>query len=396
MSKITRNKQGLIVLIAGCILLLFLGIIYSWSVFVIPVSEVYDWDISSVRLVTAYMISFFALGMLLGGRLQAILKAEKIVLLGGLLLSAGMLVTAFIPASLAQLVYVSYGILGGLGTGVGYNIVITASQKWFPQNRGFATGLSVSAFGFSTVIFAPLIETLAGQYGIRHTFIILAAAFLFAALALFSFIRLPDDDNPIDEAYKALLVKKQYTITETIRTREFYFLTCASIFANAAFLILTPSIKIFSLERGLSELLGTYLVMLSGVTNAAGRLVVPIFSDRLGREKTVIIVILGTALGAFLLCFSGGIIYITAVVLITFCYGGYPSLFSFLTADYFGIKHVGVNYGAVMMGFALSALFSPVLIGLIDNSTLQFITLTATAIIAAVFIRLLAMSKGKM
>jgi OFA family oxalate/formate antiporter-like MFS transporter len=321
------------------------------------------------------------------------MSADKIVLLGGLMLSAGMLATAFFSVVFAWLMYISYGVIGGFGVGAGYNTIVSAAQKWFPQNRGFATGLSVCAFGFSTVVFAPLVGILVRQFGIRSTFMILSAVFLIVVLALFRLIRLPDDSNPASAVSAALLEKKQYTMSETVKTKQFYFLACSMMLATAAFFFLNPSLKIFAADRGLSEAVGTALVMLTGVANAVGRLAVPLLSDRIGREKTTTIIILVTALGSLLLCFVEGPLFMATVAMIVFCFVGFPGMYAVLTADYFGIKNVGANYGAVMVGFALSALCFPMIIGLIGNNVMQFVALAVLAVIGAVLIRLLVMSK---
>jgi len=395
MSTIAQNKQGLRVLMAGSVLQLFLGILYVWSVFVMPVSQIYAWDIAAVKLTSSFLLSFFVVGILIGGKLQLVIGAHKVVLLGGMMLAAGMLTTAFLPLGLAWLMYATYGVIGGFGVGAAYNAIITAAQKWFPQNRGFATGVSICAFGFSTVVFAPLIEALIGAFGLKSTFIILAAAFFVVVAALFRFIRLPDYSGPLNAPAAALLAKRQYTLTETIKTKEFYFITLSLMFATAAYFILNPSFKTLAAERGLGASIGTAVVMLTGVANALGRLGTPLLSDKIGREKAGIIIILTTALCSLLLCFVQGFAFMAAIALIAFCYGGYSGMYPVLTADYFGIKNVGSNYGAVMVGFALSALTFPMLIGLIGSITVKFIVLALLAASGAVFITLLLKSKNK-
>ena len=392
MSTFTQNKQGLKVLAAGSAIQLFLGILYLWSVFVIPVSEVYAWDINAVKLTTSFLLSFFVVGILAGGKLQLVIGAGRVVLLGGLMLSGGLLLTGLLPASLAWIIYISYGVLGGFGVGAGYGTIISAAQRWFPQNRGLATGISVSTFGFSTVLFAPLNEVFIWQFGVRNTFMILGISFLLVVLALFRFIRLPDDSGPAAAPSAALLAKRQYTFSETIRTGNFYFITGAMMLATATYFILNPSFKTLALERGLDDSFGTILVMLTGITSALGRLAAPILSDKIGREKAAITIILGTALSAALLCLPGSILFMAAVAVIAFCFGGYSGVFPVLTADYFGIKNVGANYGGVMVGFAVSALFFPMALGFIDSYTVKFVVLAASACIGAIMIRLLTVS----
>lgn len=395
METILENKKGLKVLITGAILQLFLGIIYVWGIFVMPVSEYYAWDISSVKLTSSFMLCFFVVGILVGGKMQVKIGATKVVSMGGFMLAIGMFATAFIPQNSAWLIYITYGTIGGFGVGAAYNAIISSAQKWFPQNRGFATGISVCAFGFSTVLFAPLIEALVKQYGLQNTFKILSIAFFIAVSALSRFIKLPDERGISSVSSNTRFVQKQYTSSEVLRTKEFYFITLSLMFATAAFFILNPSFKTLALERGLDPAVGTVVVMITGIANALGRLGVPLLSDKVGRERAALTIILLTMLGAASLCFVRGNLFIIVIALIAFCYGGYSGIYPVLTADYFGIKNVGSNYGAVMVGFALSALFFPMIISKIENTTAKFITLAALAAAAAVLVILLMRSKKK-
>ena len=394
LSAITENKQGLKVLLAGSFIQLFLGIIYVWSVFVIPVSEFYSWEVASVKLTSSFMLSFFVVGILAGGKLQVKIGVSRVVLLGGIMLAAGMFVSAFVPKNFAWLIYVTYGIIGGFGVGAGYNANISSAQRWFPKNRGFATGISVCAFGFSTVIFAPLVEFLVKRFALQNTFIILSIAFLIVVLALFSFVKLPDGGSTSADA-SALLKRKQFTTTEVLKTKEFYFITLSLMLATATFFILNPSFKTLAVERGLDPTIGTLLVMITGVANALGRLGTPLLSDKIGREKAVLTIIAITAVGAASLCFIQGIAFVVVVALIAFCYGGYSGVYPVLTADYFGISNVGSNYGAVMVGFAVSALVFPMIIGSIQDTIIKFIVLAVLAAIGAGLIALLMLSKNK-
>ena len=391
MQSILQNKQGLRILAAGSALQLFLGILYVWSVFVSPVSEVYGWAVDSVKLTSSFMLSFFVVGILVGGKLLPKLGSHIVVLVGGLMLAAGMLATAFLPNSLAWLMYVTYGIVGGFGVGAGYNAIVTAAQKWFPKNRGFAAGVSVCAFGFSTVVFAPLIEALVRQIGLRETFIALSAGFFAIVLALFHFVRLPSDAAQASGPSAAM--QRQYTVTEAMKTKEFYFITLSLMLATAAFFILNPSFKAFAADRGLGESVGTILVMMTGVANALGRLAAPLFSDIMGREKAALSIIAATAVCALVLSFAPGFLFMAAVAVIAFCYGGFSGIYPVLTSEYFGIKNVGSNYGAVMVGFALSALTFPMIIGLISNATAKFIVLAALAAAGAALVAILIVSK---
>jgi len=407
MSAITQNKQGLKILVTGSILQLFLGILYVWSVFKTPVSAYYGWEAPKVGLTANFMLCFFVIGILAGGKAQVKIGVKLTTLIGGLMVALGMLATALIPSGSlivdasdnitpvanapVFLIYLFYGIIGGLGVGAGYNAIISTAQKWFPQNRGFATGVSVCAFGFSTVVFAPLVTKLNQILQVNQTFLILAGAFAAAVLLLFNFIKTPEQ---VANAAAPVLKGKQYTTLEMMKTSRFYLIALSLMFGTSVFFIINPDLKDIATERGL-ESFATMIVMFTGIANALGRLGAPLMSDKIGREMADVIILAVTALGAFGLCFAGGVLLIVIIALVAFCYGGYSGLYPVLTSENFGIKNVGSNYGAVMVGFMLSALLFPIVINKIDDKQLKFIVLGALAAVGAVLIVILKLMNLK-
>lgn len=388
-----NGKRGILVLVTGSVLQLFLGIIYVWSVFVMPVSEQFTWAVDSAKLTSSFMLCCFVLGILIGGKAQVKIGTSRVVLIGGLLMAAGMLATSFVSAGAPWLIYITYGIAGGFGVGMGYNAIITSAQKWFPTKRGLATGISVCAFGFSTVIFAPLVEALIGRFGVAATFRILAAAFAVVVLLLFHFIQLPQTAAG-GAAQNQAALQKQYTTSEILRTRAFYYLTLSLMLGTAAYFILNPSFKTMALTRGLSAGMSTAVVMVAGIGNAIGRLAVPVLSDKIGREVATIGILVLTMLCAFLLTFVSGFLFMIVVAVIALCYGGYSGVYPLLTGDRFGMQNIGSNYGAVMVGFACSALFFPMLIGIIQSELTKFIVLGVLAGVGAVLVFLLKAEKA--
>ncbi len=386
-------KKGLRALVLGSVLQLFLGIIYVWSVFVAPVSEHLGWAADEVKLTSSYMLCCFVLGILAGGKLQTLLGTAKVTLIGGLLMAIGMLAASFTPAGVPQLIYFTYGVTGGLGVGIAYNAVISCAQRWFPKKRGLATGVSVCAFGFSTVIFAPLVEALIAAIGVANTFRVLAAAFCLVTAALFRFIELPPETQ--GAAASGQMAGRQYTTGQILLTKEFYYITLSLMLGTAAYFILNPSFKTLAQERGLDPAMGTAIVMITGIANALGRLAVPVLSDKIGRAYAALSILAATALCSVLLMFAPGALFMACVAVIAFCYGGYSGIYPLLTGDAFGMKNIGSNYGAVMVGFALSALFFPMIIGAISDVSTKFIVLAALAAVGGILAFLLAKSKPK-
>jgi len=400
MSSITENKDGLKVLVTGSILQLFLGIIYVWSVFKNPVSAYFGWEASAVGLTANFMLCFFVIGILAGGKAQAKIGVKITTLIGGLMVAVGMLATALIPTggkAPVFLIYLFYGIIGGFGVGAGYNAIISTAQKWFPQNRGFATGVSVCMFGLSSVVFAPLVKFLTdpkNNLPVNYTFFILAGGFAAAVLLLFNFIKSPEQ---VPNVTAPVLKGKQYTTLEMLKTTRFYLIALSLMFGTSVFFIINPNLVDLAKTREL-EKFATVLVMFMGIFNALGRLGAPLMSDKIGREMADIIILAATALGAFGLCFANGVLLIVIIAVVAFCYGGYSGLYPVLTSGNFGIKNIGSNYGAVMVGFMLSALLFPIVIKKIDDQQLKFIVLGALAAVGAalvVILRLMNLKQAK-
>ncbi|MDR1020733.1 MAG: MFS transporter [Synergistaceae bacterium] len=386
MQKVNRSA----VLVSGAILQLFLGIIYVWSVFVLPVSEEYGWPVADAKLVSSFLLGFFVLGMLGGGRMEKRLGTHRQTLAGGTLLAIGMAATAFIPAGSGWLICLTYGMAGGFGVGMGYGAVVSCVPKWYPQKRGLATGVSVCAFGFSTVVFAPLIGELIRRYSLRPAFLILAAAFLLVTLAFSPFIRLPEAAGGGRKADGQ--GKRQYTTGEMIKTGRFFLITCSLMLGTSAFFILNPSFVTLANERNIGSM-ATLIVMITGIASAAGRLIFPLISEKTGREATAVMAIGLTALCSFALCFAQGLSFIVIVAICALCYGGYSGIYPLLTGDYFGLEYVGPNFAAVMCGFSVSALCFPMILTRLFAGTSLFVALGVLCLVGVGLLAALIMSK---
>jgi len=182
------------IVVGGALLLqLCLGILYSWSVFVKPVQKLLGIKTASdVQLTFTIAVVFFALAMIPAGRLQDRYGPRIIGMIGAGLLGIAFLLTSFLSKDLAlPYVYLTYGVLGGIGMGFGYVTPIAACVKWFPDKRGLVTGLAVAGFGFSSVIFGRVAPTLIKTYGIKQTFVILGVVLLVAGLIGAGILRNP-------------------------------------------------------------------------------------------------------------------------------------------------------------------------------------------------------------
>ena len=252
-----------------------------WSVFKGPVSTHLSWDSASASITSSIMLAAFVIGIIIGGRMQDKYSPAPVALAGSIFLGLGMILSSFTPQSSPWLIYIFYGIIGGFGVGCVYTTTVSVVQKWFPDKRGFATGMMVGAFGFSLVLFAPLTNMLLINWGVPKTFLFFGILFLVICSACSLLLSNPETKQ---QSGMMVSVQKQYTTKEMLQTKEFYLLTLSMFFLLPAYFILNPLFKSLGMERGLTDSMATFGVMLTGVASASGRLLTSWFSDYAGRK----------------------------------------------------------------------------------------------------------------
>ena len=388
-----KVKNRYCILIAGMVIQFCAGIIYGWSVFRTPVATHLNWDAGSAALTSSIMLATFVLGIILGGRAQDKLGPTKVTLAGSILIGAGMAATALVTGSAPWLVYVTYGLVAGLGVGVVYTATIAAVQKWFPDRRGFASGMIVCAFGFSLVGLAPLAEFMLKELGVPGTFLVFGVSFLVVCGVSSLFIQnppegyLPKGYTPVQA--RAAGDRRQYAPREIIKTKQFYLLAAALCFTLPAYFMLNPVFKSLGADRGLSEDLALIGVTLTGISSAAGRLTVSWVSDRIGRKQAMIATAVIILCASLMMTIAEGVLFLICIMLISFGFGGAASVYSAMTVESFGTKHGGMNFGLVMIGFGVSALVFQNISNTLTaggSYTSSFVLAAATCVIAIVMV----------
>ncbi|MDR0935989.1 MAG: MFS transporter [Oscillospiraceae bacterium] len=379
MSRATKS------LAAGSVLLLFLGIIYVWSVFVAPVATLLNWDTSSVKLTASFMLASFVIGIFVSGQLINRIQPKNVVLCGGLMLAAGILIASTTPVSAPWLIYISYGILGGVGVGIAYNTIITCAQRNFPTRRAVATGISVFAFGLSTVIFAPVAKYFANPdvLGVRGLMRVLAAIFAVSVLVLYRFISLPEEESPKAAASST---SDDPTLAQAFRSKSLYILFAIKFFADGVYLTLNPSFVTIAQDKGLGDSLTTILVMMTGIGSAFGRLIFPLLIAKFGARTAAIICSLGSAVVVVGLALMNGPAIMVCIIFVALFFGGASCYTPILTSDCFGVRNVGSIYSIVMFGYMTTAMVSPLIfkaLGVADSPT-EFIILACFSVVSAV------------
>jgi OFA family oxalate/formate antiporter-like MFS transporter len=272
-------------------------------------------------------------------------------------MSAGILASSFVTSDSGSLIYITYGVMGGFGVGVIYTCTVSPIQKWFFDKRGFATGMMVCSFGFSLVIFAPLAKYLLGEVGVPDTFRIFGVAFLvICTIASFLIVNPPADYSASPNKTSVLSSQKQYTTKEMFGRKSFYLITFSLFFMLSVYFALNPNFKSLGIDRGLTSDMATIGIMVTGICSASGRLAVTWISDKIGRSTAMFFIIALSAIGAVAVIFANGMLFIVCLAAISFAFGGAAGIYATVTADHFGTKNMGSNYGFVMLGFGASAL----------------------------------------
>jgi len=391
----TTNRY--LILIAGMIIQLCAGIIYMWSVFLKPVVNYLKWEVEPAKTTSSIMLAMFVLGIILGGYAQDKLGPMKVTLAGSFLIGVGMICTSFVTGDIPWLVYITYGCVGGFGVGVVYIVTIAAVQKWFPDKRGFASGMIVCAFGLSLAAFVPLAEAMLNGLGVPKTFLIFGISFL-VICALCSLLINNPPTGYLPKGYtpaQAAVTKKQYTPKEIIKTKQFYLLVGGLLFTLPAYFILNPVFKSLGGDRGLSEEIAALGVILTGISSALGRLTVSWTSDKIGRKTAMVTIAVITLIASLVMIIAEGILFLICIMLIAFGFGGAASVYSTMTAESFGTRYGGLNFGLVMIGFGVSALtFQNIANFKLLSVEASFILAAVTCVIAVILVLLMRNPKN--
>ncbi len=402
MENKKQSSRAILPICCALVVQLCVGILYLWSVFKTPIVESFHWTASAAGMVSSYMLLAFVSGNLIGGFINDKKGPKTTCFCGMILFSLGIALTAFLTESTIGLIYLTYCVMGGLGSGFAYGACISCIQKWLPHRRGLASGLACGAFGLSTVIFTPLSNTLMGiftQDGVvnfKPVFLILAVVFAVFGLIATCFVKLPDEEYmaSLNLQKTAAAVQKNYTLGEAMKTSSFWCLFFSIFFINGTWNLCVPLIKDLGVARGLTTSAAIACVSFTGITNAAGRIIMSTVSDKLGRTTTMHILSILTFVGAVLTTFITGYGYFATIALIAFAYGGPSALNAALCTDLFGPKNSGVNYGVAMLALGFSSIFfnwvsANLLHATVENVTSTFVMGAITALVPIILMTII-------
>lgn len=379
-----KSFKGIPTIVASIAIQLCLGIAYIWSVFQTGIANsIFAGDNTAASLTFSLLLFMLSIGSVIGGKLAARYSTRIIVIIGGVILSAGFFLASFVTPSMPYLIWLGYGIMGGIGMGFTYSTTIAISQTWFPAKKGFITGLIVAALGFGGVIFTPIIESLINSFGgptlgEPPTFKILSIIFLVVCTIGGFFLQAPSKDSQEPSVTQSAGMSPG----EVLRDSRFYRIAAALMLACIGGLMMIGFAKPIAVAKGLGST-ATIGVLIIAMFNSLGRLFWGAVSDKLGRKKTITIILIGSAVSSLLVSQADGYLIYALIALIGFCYGGLLSTFPSFTADLFGPKHMATNYGMVLIGFGVGAVISSYIAGFYKNRAVDDISLMYPAFLIA-------------
>ena len=335
--------------------------------------HVYRLTATQSQVIFSVGLASFALMMILAGRWQDKYGPRIIAVIGGLTLGAGYILAGFLGGTSFAMIILLIGVLGGAGIGLGYVCPIAACVKWFPDMKGFVTGLAVAGFGAGAFIFVKLSGPwlhLIRDFGIPGTFIIFGI--IFAVVVTLGGLLLsnpPAGWKPANWNPPAAAAKKSVRDLgqgQIIRTPQFWMIWASFVFSAGCGLMVIGCLKDFGEKQGglTAAAAGSALGLLA-LFNGLGRITWGTVSQKIGARYSLIVMAILQAAMMFILLGMGASTLTLAIAgcWIGFNFGGNFALFPLLTNENFGSKSFGANYGAVFTAYGLGGILGPILAG---------------------------------
>ena len=363
---------------AAVLLQMALGAVYAWSVFRVPLARQFHWTLSQVTL--TFTIAIMALGFaaFFGGLWLKQVGPRVVTMTGGVLYGGGVFLASMSYHGLWWL-YLTYGLIGGIGLGFAYIVPISVLVKWFPDKRGLMTGIAVGGFGAGALVTAPVATRLIQSVGVLQTFAYLGIAFLIiCVVAGYFMVNPPQGFQPEGWTPKenklAGKAAKDFTLGGALKTWQWWALWLL-LFLNtsAGISIISQEAPMFQELAKITAIVAAGMVGIVSIGNALGRVFWAWASDMLGRRMTfTVMFILQIGLFWFLPSMHSVGAVTTVAFIILMCYGGGFGTMPAFAADYFGPSNVGPIYGLMLTAWGFASAFGPLLIAHLRQSSGAF------------------------
>ena len=383
MNKTNTGRRWLY-LVLGTAALLFAGVIYAWSILKAPLAEEFGWESSALSLNFTLTMCFFCIGGMVGSVLTKRAGLRVSCIIGAVLSAAGFLTASRMQGQILSL-YVSYGVMAGLGIGIAYNCIISAGNGWFPDKKGLCSGVLMMGFGASALVIGSLADAIiASSGGWRSAYRLIGIA-LGVILLLVALILKKAPETPA-KMQAGAAGDRDVSTGDMLKSFTFWKALLLIVFLAAVGNTVISMAKDLAMSVGIAAGTATVLVGLLSVCNGLGRVITGAVFDRLGRRSTMIAANLMTICAAGITLIAvlarSPVLGVAGLCLTGLSYGTCPTVSSAFTSEVFGTKYFPMNF-AVMNCNLIFASFIATGVSLIN---------TAAGGYAAGFILLLALS----
>ena len=402
MSKV---KNRWLIALAGVSVHLSIGSAYAWSIYTKPINELTGWSATSISF--AFSIAIFCLGTSAAfmGKFVERFGPRKTGMVASVFFGSGIALTGLaIHIQSLPMLYISYGLIGGIGLGSGYVTPVSTMVRWFPDRRGLATGLAIMGFGFASLVTSPIAQFLMGKVGVSNTFYILGGLYFCVMFVASRYLEKPPKGwtpqgmtkqenapagQPIETEGEGL------TANEALRTSKFWMLWLTLFLNITCGLGIVSAASPMAQEMiGMSDQMAAAMVGIMGIFNGLGRLFWATLSDKFGRPKVYTTVFIVNAAALATLYLSGSpILFVILICLIMTCYGAGFSIIPAYIGDVFGTRELGAIHGYILTAWAAAGIAGPVLLSTIHQMTNSykptlfiFVGLVCVALVISVFV----------
>ena len=356
-------KRPWTILAAGAAIQVLTGLPAAWGVFQQPVMEEYGLSEQGAGYAFGILIAAFGVGCVLGGFLQDRHGPRCAGLWGTALLCGGFFAAGLLPPGSAEAFFLAFSIPAGLGTAFLYPSIQSCAQKWYADRKGLATGVIGGAVGLSGAFLTVFVRTAVRGFwvvqGIRGAFWALGAVTLPVCLVGSLLLQDPPQTGQTQKPQENGKNTIDLAPQQMLRTKQYWLCAGAVCFSTPAVLLFSPIILKLGMERGLEEQAALWSVVLGSVGSAAGRLLMPLLSDRIGRRPTDMLLFAVSAGLSAGFAFAQGWGVVACYAGLTFCYSALAAVLPALSTDLFGFPHAGVNYGFLALGQSVGSLAFP-------------------------------------
>ncbi len=399
-----RNRW--VIAIAAVIMQICLGAVYGWSVFVKPLIALEHWQLTNVSYTFTLAIFFLGIGTIIGGLWQDRVGPRRVATVAGVVYGIGYLLSGFAVRSHSLWgLYVGYGVISGIGMGMGYITPVATLVKWFPDRRGLMTGVAVAGYGAGALIFSPIAARMIQNTGVPPTFWAFGIVYLILVVAAAQFYANPPQGwRPAGweprSAVALAASRVDFSVTQAMKTWQFWLLWFM-LFLNvsAGIMIISQASPIAQQMVGMTPVAAAAMVGLISIFNGTGRVFWAWVSDLIGRAPVYFLLYAIQAVIFFTLTSVHNLtLFSIMFAIIGLCYGGGFGTMPSFTADFFGPKYMGGIYGWILLAWGAGAIPSPILIARVRQNTGAYgpaIHVIAIVMVCSLILPILARKRPK-